>query len=378
MKLNLRVAGILIAVCVPLANAQAPSSAGAPADKNPEKISGVGGDANFSQLVSQQHGSMQFTGKVVVDGARPLWSPIPVVVSCGGKTRYNTVADAKGGFGILLDAKLPDSEIVKTKSDLKRVDAAELVGCNVTAVLDGFQSTTVTIANRDITDSPDIGTIHLHQNEMAKGSALSATTASAPADALKEFDKAHADETDKKLDSARRHLQKAVSIDPKFAEAWYHLGKLEETDKPDDALSAYQKSAAADPNYTPPYERIAALAAVQKKWQDVVNATDRALQLNPAGTPQIWYFSAVGNLNLGHASVAETSAETSLSMDPGHVAPNTEQLLAVILAGRGAYQDALDHLRHCLTYIAPGPNADLVKQQVAQLEKIVPPAQTAR
>jgi hypothetical protein len=224
MKLNLLVAGILTAVCIPLANAQAPSSAGAPADKNPEKISGVGGDANFSQLVSQQHGSMQFTGKVVVDGARPLWSPIPIVVNCGGKTRYNTVADAKGGFGILLDAKLPDSEIVKTKSDLKRVDAAELVGCNVTAVLDGFQSTTVTIANRDITDNPDIGTIRLHQNEMAKGSALSATTASAPADALKEFDKAHADETDKKLDSARRHLQKAVGIDPQFAEAWYHLG----------------------------------------------------------------------------------------------------------------------------------------------------------
>ena len=116
MKLNLLVAAILTAVCVPLANGQA-----APADKNPEKISGVGGDANFSQLVSQQHGSMQFTGKVVVDGARPVWSQIPIVVTCGGKARYNTVADAKGGFGILLDAKLPDSEIVKTKSDLKRV-----------------------------------------------------------------------------------------------------------------------------------------------------------------------------------------------------------------------------------------------------------------
>jgi len=372
MKLYLCFAGILTMAWVPLANAQAPAGAGAPIERDPSKISGVGDNANLSQLINQQHGSMQFTGKVVVDGARPLWNPIPIAVNCGGKTRYNTVADAKGGFGILLNAQLPDSEVVKTKSDLKRVDAAELVGCSATAVLDGFDSTSVTIGNRDIMDNPDIGTIHLHQNETAKGSALSATTASAPADAIKEFEKAHSDENDKHLDSARRHLQKAVSIDPQFAEAWYHLGKLEETDKPQDALNAYQKAAAADPKYTPPYEHIAALAAAQKKWQDVVDASDHALQLNPAGTPQIWYFSAVGNLNLGHAAVAETSAETSLSMDPSHVAPNTEQLLAVILAGRGAYRDALDHLRHCLTYISPGPNADLVKQQVAQLEKIVP------
>jgi hypothetical protein len=63
---------------------------------------------------------------------------------------------------------------------------------------------------------------------------------------------------------------------------------------------------------------------------------------------------------------------TSLSLDPGHVAaPKTEQLLAVILAGRGEYKGALDHLRNCLTYAVPGPEADLIKKQVAQLEKTV-------
>jgi tetratricopeptide (TPR) repeat protein len=150
------------------------------------------------------------------------------------------------------------------------------------------------------------------------------------------------------------------------------LGKVEETDKPQDALSAYRNAAAADPAYTPPYERIAALAAAQKKWQEVANAANQALKLNPAGTPQIWYFSAVGNYNIGKTDIAETSAVTSLSLDPGHVAaPKTEQLLAVILAGRGEYKGALDHLRNCLTYAVPGPEADLIKKQVAQLEKTV-------
>jgi hypothetical protein len=368
MNHNPFITGLLTVASVLLATVQTSAQSAA---NNPALSSGAGPQVNFGEVMNAQVGSMRFAGKVVVEGARPLWDPIPIVVSCDGKTRYNTVADAKGNFDI--QARLPASEVVKTKSDLQKVTATALVGCKVSATLDGFESTSVTIVNGTIMDDPDIGTIHLRKDERSMGSSISSTTAPAPADAIKEFEKAHSDETEKHLDSARRHLQKAVSIDPQFAEAWYQLGKLEETDKPEDAWNAYSKSAAADPKYIPPYERIAALAALQKKWQDVVDATGRALELNPAGTPQIWYFSAVGNFNLGNESVAETAAKTSMSMDPSHVAPNTEQLLAVMLASRGAYKEALDHLRHCLTYTPPGPNADLMKQQVAQLEKLVPP-----
>jgi tetratricopeptide (TPR) repeat protein len=234
----------------------------------------------------------------------------------------------------------------------------------------------VTIANRTIEDDPSIGTIMLTRDERAAGSSVSWTTESAPPDALKEFEKAHNEDLEKHFDSARHHLQKAVSIDPKFAEAWYHLGQVEQLENSaQEALSAYEKAAAADPSYIPPYEPIAELSALQKNWQAVVDATNQALKLDPAGTPQIWYFNAVGNLNLGNRKQAETSAETSLSMDPSHRAPNTEQLLAVILAGRGDYSGALEHLRHCLTYMPPGPNLDVVRQQIAQLEKVVPPAQ---
>jgi hypothetical protein len=44
-----------------------------------------------------------------------------------------------------------------------------------------------------------------------------------------------------------------------------------------------------------------------------------------------------------------------------------------MMAGRGEYAGALEHLRHCLTYMSPGPNVNVVKQQIAQLEKVVPP-----
>jgi hypothetical protein len=369
MKLYLLIAGFLTIACLPAANIQA--TAQVPVNNGPSLISGVGADANFAQTFNQQTGSMRFVGRVVVAGSKLPWDPVPVVVKCNGKPRFNVLTDKKGEFDI--EASPRESEAVATVRDSKRVDPASLVGCKVTAVLDGFESTTVTIPNGSIMDSPDVGTIFLRQDERATGSSMSNTTLSAPPEALKEFEDARADKIDGNPGSARRHLQKAVKIDPKFAEAWYQLGKVEETDRPHDALSAYLMATVADSEYIPPYERIAALAAVEKKWQEVADAANHALQLSPKGSPQIWYFSALGNYNIGETEVAETSALTSLSMDPSHTAaPKTEQLLAVILAGRGEYKGALEHLRNCLSYTAAGPDADLMKQQVAQLEKVTP------
>ncbi|MGA3081207.1 MAG: tetratricopeptide repeat protein [Terracidiphilus sp.] len=286
--------------------------------------------------------------------------------------RYNVMADNKrGSFSI--EARIGDTEVGRSARDPKKVDMSQLEGCKVSAVLEGFESTTLNIANGSIMDNPDIGTITLRQDARATGSIVSTTLASAPSDAIAELSKAQADEMNKNTSSAKRHLQKAVSIDQQLAEGWYHLGKILEEDKPQDALSAFQKAGAADPRYIPPYEHIAALSAAAKKWQDVVDAANHYLQLNPAGNPQIWYWSAVGNYNIGDKDLAETAALTALSMDPGHkAAPKTEDELAVIQAARGKFKDALQHVRNCLTYTPPGPEADMMKGQIAQLEKMVP------
>jgi tetratricopeptide (TPR) repeat protein len=248
------------------------------------------------------------------------------------------------------------------------------MGCQVNAILAGYRSSTVTIPSGNIMDNPDVGTVTLHVDEHATGTAVSATTAAASKDALKKFDSARAKYLDKNLDGAEKDLEKAVQIDPGFAEAWYQLGKLQQPKKPQDALASFQKAAAADPQFVSPYEPIAEIAAAQKNWQQVADATGKYLKLDPIGTPQIWYFDAAGNLNIGKQDVAEESAKKSLAMDPQHLAPNDEQLLAVILANHGQYAAALEHLRNCLTYTPPGPNADLMKQQIAQLEKVVPAA----
>jgi Tfp pilus assembly protein PilF len=380
MKLKLFLAGfaeiaLSVAVFAQAGGGGGGAAAGATtasANHNAELSSGVGKYANFDQLATHQHGGVYFMGKVAIDGGTLPWDPIPVIVDCKGIVKYNSQTDTKGTFAIENSGRITTtSEVAPQVGDAKQAIASQLVGCQVRASLAGFRSSAVTIANGNLMDNPDVGTITLHLDEHAAGYAVSPTTASAARDAIKKFDKARS-ESDKNPDSAQHDLEKAVQIDPKFAEAWYQLGKLQEKTKPQDALASFEKAIAADPQFVPPYEPMAELAASQKKWQEVADAADHYLKLDPVGTPQIWYYSAVGNYNIGKRDIAEESAKKSLAMDPQHLAPNTEQLLAVILASKGDYAAALGHLRNCLTYTPNGPNADLMKQQIAQLEKVVP------
>src|SRR5271165_3704686 len=377
MKVKLFITGLAeialsITVFAQAGGGAAAAAGAANAAKGPEMTSGVGKYANFDQAMAHQHGGMYFAGKVAVDGGSLPWDPIPIIVDCNGTVKYDTQTDAKGGFAIESGAvrNSSTSEIAPQVGSVQKITAAQLVGCQVRASLAGFRSSAITIVNGNLSDNPDIGTITLHLDEHAAGYGVSPTTTAAPKDAIKKFDKARS-EADKNPDSAQHDLEKAVQIDPKFAEAWYQLGKLQQKTKPQDALASFEKAVAADPQFVPPYEPMAELAAAQKKWQEVAVAADNYLKLDPVGTPQIWYYSAVGNYNIGKRDVAEESAKKSLAMDPQHLAPNTEQLLAVILASKGEYAAALDHLRNCLTYTPKGPNADLMKQQIAQLEKVV-------
>jgi Tfp pilus assembly protein PilF len=338
--------------------------------EGPEGTSSIGNQENFSQLALHQRGGMSFTGKIAVREAPLPWDAIPVVVTCNGAVRYRTEADPKGAF--IIQGQVTSSELVTTKADLKQVSASQLIGCNISADVPGYRSTTLHIANQDIRDNPDLGTITLRPDEAA-----STPVTSANKEAQKKYDKARAEYLSNNTNAAEHDLEKATQIDPQFADAWYELGKMQQQKSDNQAaLASYLKAVAADAKFVSPYERIAELSALQKKWQDVASATAQSLTLDPAGTPQIWYFDALGNFNNGKADVAEAGARKSLAMDPQHLAPNTEQLLAVILANKGEYAEALKHLQNSLTYMKPGPNADLVKQQIAQLEKVAP-AQTA-
>jgi tetratricopeptide (TPR) repeat protein len=350
---------------------KAPSNGTANPAQGPEATSDIGKTAHWNDLNNQGRSGDYLTGKVTVkDAAKEallIWDPIPVSVSCDGQVKYTTTADVRGDFTIAPATHAPGEPTPKT--DLHPVTVAGFAGCTVAANLAGFTSTTLTIANRSLVDTTNIGTIEL-KAESAQQSA--STSASVSKDAVKSFEKARAEWLDSKPDRAQKDLEKAVQISPQFAEAWYQLGKLQEASNQTAAWDSYSKAVAADPQFARAYDHLAALAAVGGKWNELVDFSNHSLELNPRGTPQIFYYSALGNYNLKKKDVAETNALKALSMDPLHTQPNIEQLIAVILAEKGDYAGALQHLRSCLAYLPSGKNADIVKQQIAQLEKIAP------
>jgi tetratricopeptide (TPR) repeat protein len=299
----------------------------------------------------------------LAEGAVP-WDAIPVVVTCDGQAKFTTTTDSQGVFVISRVQPVTSSTIIGTEKSL----VGQFVGCSVSAVLPGFNSSQLTIANRDVLAHPNIGTITLRRESGAAGTAVSATTATAPKSAMKSFEKARSEWLDNKPDRAQRNLQKAVEIYPQFAEAWYQLGKIQAKLKSPAAWESFSKAVAADPQFALPYEQMTPQSAQAEKWTEVIDETNRALELNPRGTLDLWYYKALGNYHLKNLDVAETSASKSLAMDPLHVQPDTEQLLAVILVVKNDLPSALQHLRNCLTYFPPGPNYELVKRQIAQIE----------
>jgi tetratricopeptide (TPR) repeat protein len=337
-------------------NTQAPTAAETSAILNTNR--------DFDTLLKTGRKGDFLLGNVKLENASLPWDPIPVTVSCDEKVKFTTSTDSKGNF-IIAFPESPGSTTIK--ADAKPV-AAQFVGCVVDAMLGGYDSSSLPIAPRNIADTPNLGTIILRRESGSANASASSTTASAPKDAAKSFEKARSEWFDNKPDRSQRDLQKAVEQYPQYAEAWYQLGKLQEAASSPEAMNSFSKALAADPNFTAPYEHLASVAAQNADWKVVLSATSRALELTPRGSIQVWYFHALGNYQIQKMDVAEASAKKSLSMDPLHMQPNTEQLLAVILAQKGDSAGALEHLRNCLTYFPPGPNLELVKRQIAELE----------
>jgi len=320
----------------------------------------------WADMSGQGRAGGALLGKVAVE-AEPLpWEPLLVTVTCDGKVAYTTQTDAKGNFGIT-SLSLPGA--LGKQGDSQRQMETHFEGCLVEGAVPGFRSSRITITRNMLRDQPDIGTITLSRIVRDAATTVSRTTETASPKAVKFFDKAHAEMLQRDSDGALRDLNKAVQTDPSFAEAWLQLGKLQLASDPKAAHDSFSKALAADPKFVLPYEQLAYLASQNGNWQEVLDNTNSMAQLYPEGTPQSWYLNALANFQMGKPDLAEAGARKSLALDPRHSVLNTEQLLAVILAGKGDITGALEHLRSSLAYVPPGPNADLLKQQVAQLEK---------
>jgi tetratricopeptide (TPR) repeat protein len=358
-------------IAVERAVAQTRTSAPAPPSNitRPDSIQDSGFYNYWANMSAQGRAGGVLLGKLAMEGEPLPWQPMLVSVDCKGSIVNSTQTDLQGRFVITF---VETHGTPGAPSDAQRQLETKYEGCTVRGSVAGFRSNAVTITMHSLRDDPNLGTITLSPETRGGGTELSTTTQAAPSNAMKAFEKARAEWLAQNPDGAEKNLKKAIQLYPTFAQAWLQLGKIQEASEPQAARDSFSKALAADPKFVLPYEQLAALAVQAEKWQETLDNTNHALELDPAGTPQLWYYDALAKFQLGKTDEANVSASKALAIDPRHTVPNTEQLLAVILARKADYAGAVQHLQNCLTYLPAGPQADLVKQQIAQLATKVP------
>ncbi len=346
------------------------------------------------------------SGRVMTEDGTPPTGSVSIVRICNGVTRNMGYTDNKGYFSFDLnhaDSSFQDASnpgTIGTASDPTSTRASldnpmstmrgnnsssmgmgglggggnsnALMGCELRAQLSGYRSSAVQLAQRRSMDDPDVGTIFLHRMGKDEGSTVSMTSMLAPKDAKKAFEKGMDALKKKKTEDAEKDFQKAVEAYPKYADAWFQLGMLQLNQKNTGAArTSFGQAIAADPKLVTPYVQLAILDAREGKWKETAESSGKAIRLDPVDFPVAFYFDAVANYNLQNYDEAEKSARQLEKLDTQHRYPMTDRILASVLAQKKDYPGAAQQMRDYLKFAGDAKDADEVRGQLQQLEKLI-------
>ncbi|MGO4879577.1 MAG: tetratricopeptide repeat protein [Bryobacteraceae bacterium] len=234
--------------------------------------------------------------------------------------------------------------------------------CVVTILLKGYRKATVTLS--------DGGVILLKQIGDPEGSTVSVTALHVPKDAAKAYDKGLQAMTDGKPSNAQKQFERAVALDPDYAQAWSQLGEvLEQQSEPKEAADACEHALQADPKYIRPYLQLMRLAVDGKRMDEAAALGGRAMQLDPVEFPGIYYYDAVANYELKHADVAEKSVRRAIEIDKDHEYPAAEALLGKVLADKGDARGALQHFTKYVQLAPKAADVPAIRQRMEELSK---------
>ncbi|MDX1984255.1 MAG: tetratricopeptide repeat protein [Bryobacteraceae bacterium] len=371
-----------------------PDSFPTPGQRNPQQQPFP--DPNQQQRFPDMQRPIFLSGKVVLeDGTAPM-EQVVIERVCNGQPRPEGYTDSKGRFSFQLGQNqhmMADASVgsdngfggmnapgQRSNSSMggfggmsggRQISERDLIGCEIRAVLPGYRSEVVPLSGRRTMDNPDLGTIILKRLGNVEGLTISATTAAAPKDARKAFDKGRDKARQRKWADAQKEYEKAVALYPKYANAWSDLGMVYEAqNNTEGARKAYTEALAADAKLVKPYVQMAYLWAKENKWQECADASDRALKLNPFDYPQAYFVNAVANLNLKKLDAAEKSAREGMKLDPSGRMPKIKHVLGIVLAQKQDFNGAMEHMKGYLAAIPQdGQEAAMVKKQLAEVEK---------
>jgi tetratricopeptide (TPR) repeat protein len=300
------------------------------------------------------------TGKVVLDQGAQVPEPVPIQRVCGTTVRREGYTDMHGNFSIILgDSSATTfqdaSESGAIAGRRSTITKAQLWGCEIRAMLPGYNSTSISLAGRDLNDTTSIGTLVLQKLGGTVGNSISVVSLKAPDKARKEYEKGVELYQKKKFEDAEKHLATAVEVYPQYASAWDLRGRTQMLrQQNEEATKSFEAAIAADDKYVPPYLRLAVLEAGKSDWQQVLRLTTRALELDPQSYPDAYFLNGAAQFNLHHYPEAERSALKANDMDKEHRYPRIQLLLGAISQNKG---DRASATLYYTTYLQLEPNS---------------------
>jgi len=347
---------------------------------------------NPTQSAPQQ--PIFISGRVLLEDGTPPTESVVIERVCSGSAHSEGYTDSKGYFSIQLGAQhsgvLHDASedmsgfsggfgnsgsagggFGQPASSRGMTSESRFIDCDLRARLVGFRSQSVSLANRRPMDPPDIGTILLHRLTPTDGTTVSAVSLAAPKDAKKAYDKGMDALKKKKVEDAIKNFEKAVEVYPKYAAAWYELGRYHGA-RGDAAMARgyFQEAVKADPKFVSPYMELAVIEWKGQKWDQVADLSEKVIKLDSFDYPQAHFLNALSNYYLKNMDVAEKSAREAVRLDTRKQYLTTLRLLGVILATKEDYAGAAEQLKSYLQLAPQSTDAAAVRNQLTQLEKL--------
>jgi len=172
------------------------------------------------------------------------------------------------------------------------------------------------------------------------------------------------------VDEAKASFQQAVDSYPKYAEAWYALGRIQEAQAQTElARKSFDQAIQADSKFVQPYVQISVLEFQAGRWKELADVSNQAMQLDNFNFPETFFFNAVANYNLKHVELAEKSARHAQKLDTQHRIPQVSHLLGMILAEKQDYAAAAPLLREYLKYSPQAKDTAAVQSLAERFEK---------
>jgi len=339
---------------------------------------------------------MFLQGRVAASDGTALPSNVIVERVCNARVRQQVYASPNGTFsmelgsriGAVLDASADGSaqQGRSGRAVQNGIPRSELANCDLRASVSGFHSDVLALVARDsFSGRIDVGDIVVQRLAKVDGMTVSATPYKAPKDARKAYENGIDAEKAGKLAGARQYFEKAVHIYPKYANAWFQLGKVlqQQNEKPA-ARAAYTHAANIDTKFLPPYLSLSYFAYEAQDWPELLDLTGHILALDPLNYARVkgyildldsfdyaeaYFYNAIANFQLNKLDAAEKSGLKAAYLDVRPRFPQLHLLLADIFIRKHDDARAATEIQTFLDLVPHASNAVELRERLTKLQK---------